>query len=63
MHRHLPQCTGRRIVAEYGKSNLPDGVKPVISTGESAVCIKCGALLIVHDQRLGFAKKFTEIAA
>lgn len=61
MCKHSPTLTGRRITAEFGKTNLPDGIKPVISTGEEAVCSKCGKLLIVHDQRYHYQEECTEI--
>ena len=60
-HHHQPKCTGRRIAAEFGKNNLPDGIKPIVSHGEEAVCSKCGQLLIVHDKRYHYTEAFTEI--
>lgn len=60
-HHHLPLPTGRRIQADFGKDNLPDGIRPVLSTGEEARCAKCRKRLIVHDRRFHFAELFTEL--
>jgi hypothetical protein len=62
-HRHHPICTGRRITASFGKDNLPDNVRPVVSTGDEALCTKCGTRLIVHDPRYNFPVLFTELEA
>jgi hypothetical protein len=59
--RHYPEMTGRKIRAEFGKGNLPKGVKPVKSIGQEATCRKCGALLIVHEVDLKFAVVMTEL--
>ncbi len=61
-HRHRPMRTNTRVMieAEYGKDNLPEGIKPVRSRGWKAVC-RCGALLLVHAAPERLAEPWTEI--
>lgn len=59
--RHNPRMTGRKILATYGKANLPDRRHPVQSRGDEAVCLRCGCTLIVHEADSKFAEPMTEI--
>lgn len=52
-HDHIPKRTGRKILGWFQKDNCPRGEKanPYLSTGDEARCMRCGARLIVHDEK------------
>lgn len=60
LNLHKPIPTGKRVAADFGKGNLPNGIRPVPSVGLEAVC-KCKARFIIHDPSFGFPQKVTRL--
>lgn len=59
-HRCAPKATGRRVIAEFGKDNLPKGLAAAWSSGDLAVC-ECGKRFILHDPAFRLPQKRTEL--
>jgi len=59
-HKTHRMISSRVIEAEFGKENLPEGIKPIRSTGWWWIC-RCGTSLIVHPPEARFAQAWTEI--